>query len=1453
LKKVIVSSNGSFFKGGFGFKKVLAVALALILIFSAFIPIITSADDPPEITIINVQSYPVVGGRWTVEFNTVGTANLIISAVNGTTWSDTSEDYDLKFLNLKTGNETIDYGWIDDSVVVANYSSNETGYERSLVLTPGKHTLKFQFGDDVAYANNLAGEYWNQTTTSDFNNGTNTSINVSGGAFYLEDGNYSVNTSLIDDESFEGGTWPPAGWTATGVWDNESDAVYDGLLSADFDGDNAGGGLAGNLNTSPMDCSDTYNITAIYIDFYARADLADDGDYYLDYYNGTSWVPIRTMHDFGVGAYAQYTDKITNSSYFVSNFSIRWRVVQLKNSEKAYVDLVNVTLEKNTSGGYASAGSLISEAHNTSRAIPDYTGITVSNNTPASTTITTWVRAADTQGNLASATWYTDISSVPSEQWVQWRVNLTSNQLVTPTVYDVNLTWNYDDEAPVSSVDDPTPYWQNTTPFTVDVTASDIGSSGISEVALYYNYSNDNSSWGTWTLFGTNDTDSPYSWSFTAPAGDGYYRFYSIAVDNESNTEAAPGTFDNQTGVDTTDPSSSVDDIVPYTLNQNDNPLLINVTTASDTTSGVKSVTLYYANSTDNSTWSSYSSWGTDTEAPWQWSFTFEEGNQYYKFYSIAADNASNYESAPVTPDNDTDCNYTSTLPISSVDEISPYWQNTSPLVLTGQATDNGGSGLDYVHLYFYNSTDNSTWTGPTYFANDTDPWVSISWGFNFPNGTGYYRFYSYAVDNLSNTELLSGNDTDCGYDNVKPTSSLDAIASYWQNTSPLTITATTVSDTGYSGVKNVTLYYYNSTDNSTWDGPWSFGIDSASPWSWSFNFPNGSGYYRFYSITADNASNVEDFTVNDTECGFDNVDPSSQLDPITPYWKGDPDNPMSIVITAVAPSDATSGIKEISLYYNYRVDNTSGWGSWSLYGTDTASPWSWSFNFPSGNGHYKFYSIALDNASNYESAPVSPDNDTMCAFTGPNVTGYLFSESNAVSSGNLVLTDTANADGSGTGTYANAYGGWTSPSMEYWDFTIKNQTDDKMGRIFNVTLYIKHNQSGWVNDEFKIQIYNGATWIDVHTYDNGVSNPPASDTLNSWDVQALGIDRWSEINDAIVRITGTVKDGNEDEVRWYVDTVEIRVDSEYPLVPTINSYDLRNATGSKIDNANGLLDVNSEYYFILNITDGNGWADIEWINITAWYDFGNEGTTYNQTAGGNINMFLQYENTTGTANFNMLWPDDEVTLVSGNCSETIINSTTRHINISFQPLSQVRWASSNDTWSATANTFDDVYSWNFNITVRDWVGNNSWNRGEYGVYKYTSVLPDSDWIDVLAYPGGSDLTNVVTITYSSNYDYNMSIYFEEDLTSQGATVYTIPIANNVEILAATDSNDDITSNKFFQGIGEANAIDIFNVSGTFSNDNASQTVDVQFNVYIPIAQNQGDYRARVATKIVHD
>src|SRR3989344_6069699 len=137
-----------------------------------------------SLTILTLQSYPVVNSNWTVLFNTTGTADLKIRASNGTTWSNdlNSTGTDLTFLELKCGTAIQNYQWLNNSVLISNYQCNETSQEISKVLTIGVHTIEFTFGNITKHAYNLASV--TNGTAGDLNNSNavffNTTFNSSG-------------------------------------------------------------------------------------------------------------------------------------------------------------------------------------------------------------------------------------------------------------------------------------------------------------------------------------------------------------------------------------------------------------------------------------------------------------------------------------------------------------------------------------------------------------------------------------------------------------------------------------------------------------------------------------------------------------------------------------------------------------------------------------------------------------------------------------------------------------------------------------------------------------------------------------------------------------------------------------------------------------------------------------------------------------------------------------------------------------------------------------------------------------------------------------------------------------------------------------------------------------------------------------------------------------------------
>jgi hypothetical protein len=148
------------------------------------------------------------------------------------------------------------------------------------------------------------------------------------------------NTTLINNESFEG-TWPPTGWSETPTdnrWNKENDRAYSGSYSADFDGNPTQG--TGNLETSTMDCSGS---DVIYVDFWYRDEGCNNGEFLLEYYDGSSW---NTVADLGSttneNQWLHYQQRLTDPSYLNSAFKVRWAANGIGNQGHAYVDSVTV-------------------------------------------------------------------------------------------------------------------------------------------------------------------------------------------------------------------------------------------------------------------------------------------------------------------------------------------------------------------------------------------------------------------------------------------------------------------------------------------------------------------------------------------------------------------------------------------------------------------------------------------------------------------------------------------------------------------------------------------------------------------------------------------------------------------------------------------------------------------------------------------------------------------------------------------------------------------------------------------------------------------------------------------------------------------------------------------------------------------------------------------------------
>ena len=418
-------------------------------------------------------------------------------------------------------------------------------------------------------------------------------------------------------------------------------------------------------------------------------------------------------------------------------------------------------------------------------------------------------------------------------------------------------TIGYDTTPPSSSVNTISPYWHNSG-ITVVTTASD-SLSGMHNTSLYYRYSSGNSTWGNWTYFGKNETGSTYwNFSFNFPSGEGYYQFYSIANDTSGNTESAPTSADAIAGYDHSNP------FVIFTTPTSPywhNSAIVASSKVTDSLSGSSYAKLYYSYSTDNSTWGSWTYYATNNSGIndyYNFSFSFPSGEGYYKFEVFGYDNAENegiVQTGSYT-------GYDATPPSSSVNTISPYWHNSGITVVT--TASDSLSGMHNTSLYYRYSSGNSTWGNWTYFGKNETGSTYWNFSFNFPSGEGYYQFYSIANDTSGNTESApTSADTICGYDITNPSSSIMQIA-YWQNNT----TNITIQPTDNLAVKQATLYYRYSSDNSTWSNWTIVNTTTSSPWNISFTFPNGMKYYQFRALAQDMAGNLETKTTIDLSLG---------------------------------------------------------------------------------------------------------------------------------------------------------------------------------------------------------------------------------------------------------------------------------------------------------------------------------------------------------------------------------------------------------------------------------------------------------------------------------------------------------------------------------------------------------------------------------------------------------
>ena len=405
-------------------------------------------------------------------------------------------------------------------------------------------------------------------------------------------------------------------------------------------------------------------------------------------------------------------------------------------------------------------------------------------------------------------------------------------------------------DLPISAVN-PLPTWKMTVPFTVTATAYD--SDGVNNVTLYYNYSSDGISWTGWTLYGV-DLAAPWSWSFTG--ADGYYRFYSIAVDIYGITENPPGTADASTGLDTTKPVTTAT-LTPLTPDGQQGWYITPVTVTLSATDGLSGVASKWYK-IDASAWNIYTAPVTVSS----------NGNHTVQYRSL--DNAGNQENA-------------SSIAFK-VDTIAPATTRTLQGLI-------GSQGWYVTNVTITLSASDAT-SGVNYtkYKLNTGSWMVYTGSFVVTTD-GNYTLYYYSVDFAGNTEATKQVAFRIQYDVVPPVTTHHLDGTMGQNNwfiNAVTVTLSAVDDS--AGVASTT-YKLNA-------GTWT-------PYTGAFLITGDAAAHSLSYYSVDKVGNTE--SVKEATLKIDQTKPTITL---TVNKTG----LMKWLLTATV-SDETSGIAKVEFY----------------------------------------------------------------------------------------------------------------------------------------------------------------------------------------------------------------------------------------------------------------------------------------------------------------------------------------------------------------------------------------------------------------------------------------------------------------------------------------------------------------------------------------------------------
>ncbi|MDP2685393.1 MAG: hypothetical protein Q8P20_10275, partial [bacterium] len=173
------------------------------------------------------------------------------------------------------------------------------------------------------------------------------------------------------------------------------------------------------------------------------------------YWNGSAWATVAGATDYNIA-----TEVNTN----IPTFSATTQQIMFKaflssdGTQLVILDNVNIEYSKSGGVGYFMAGDFISQSHDTGSEQTIYNYIDWTADIPVGTQLQWQLRTADSEANLAAATWVgsdgtgSTFYSTPGEiievdpltsgiRWIQYKAYLSGDSISTPIIYDVIIDY----------------------------------------------------------------------------------------------------------------------------------------------------------------------------------------------------------------------------------------------------------------------------------------------------------------------------------------------------------------------------------------------------------------------------------------------------------------------------------------------------------------------------------------------------------------------------------------------------------------------------------------------------------------------------------------------------------------------------------------------------------------------------------------------------------------------------------------------------------------------------------------------------------------------------------------------------------------------------------------------------------------------------------------------------